>query len=1180
MAKEQVEVAFEIELNTRKLASKMAMFDRSVQKTSKDFAGLTRNVKHFAKDQDSSLKKAEKAMEHFEEVVTTSAARMEEERVKYLHSTTKEERAAASDRIKILEEENAQAIRIARDAAKEATTEAKKAAKFIKQSLTHRMDFGQLANHFTTSFKKETDWTKFRDTIATELKGGLEDGFSSFKGKDLSGLIKGAGKFSSGLLKGVGGTGAAALFKANQAAHAKSEAMGGTGATGTISGKVLKGLGNGLAGMGKMVGMLAKLGPLLAGVAGAFAAIVSVILGIEDAAKGMNKEILESAGSADMLYANGGDANKSFNTLRNTLDDIRYSATDVKKNLRFGMKAEDILNVTKGFTQAGVSLTSLNTAFENAETASKGAGSQIQNAGDLARMSFGYAKLYGVSLSEVTDLQAEMFTEMGTGLSGVQLQFAAMAKDASESGIATNKFFGIIRGISSDLSLYTTRIGQATGMLKLLGKAMSSKEAGKFMQGLTNSMKGMSEQDRIRTTMLIGQDKARGIVMEDLAQKSKFMAGELQRSLGGKTTKSLEDISKLVDEARNGSEGAKKELKSMFKELPKEQQGALSSALFEMTADTRASKHGPAGIGEAMANLSAGATYEAKKAALERFGGAGKVSQMSGIQGTAARQAAGVSLEESRGIGKLEESIGDQKDDIIKSLANPSADPKELAAQQRIIGRLKDMGITGEEQIKAAKTSQILNALEVSPEDALKEAGKQTDWAEKTANLTTTVSDKLGVIVEGIFEFLYVAMRDVVGDLGDLIDLIASFSLFSGSGLGGAKHQREQLAASTNKDNKGYTSVLREARGDKTAMLRAAQPMIFAGIDASIQSQKANMANYSDASLQDKMGGADGAFAKDLKLLAASGADFGRASFLSTDFQDQASQDKQALFQKTLAETGDVTKAMGSSGFTPEDAKKLFTNAITTLGDDKYSSTLAKLETGVAGSKLVGGGSPSEQAAASAKAKEAAVQPQTAKSSVAPGVATPSSASATPATAAAVTVGNKMAEVTEEGSIDVVGSLKDLWTLMATKGIKLNKTQLEGEYKKVIRDGALDAIRTGMFEYAMYTSADPTRILDQIKKTGLPEVGALGADYEKKAKANASGGLVTGISGGLAQISPASGEGLASIGRGERIVPAGGGGGGSINVNVNGIGGADLANLIRGKVAEGIYEYKRKEKLT
>jgi hypothetical protein len=52
---------------------------------------------------------------------------------------------------------------------------------------------------------------------------------------------------------------------------------------------------------------------------------------------------------------------------------------------------------------------------------------------------------------------------------------------------------------------------------------------------------------------------------------------------------------------------------------------------------------------------------------------------------------------------------------------------------------------------------------------------------------------------------------------------------------------------------------------------------------------------------------------------------------------------------------------------------------------------------------------------------------------------------------------------------------------------------------------------------------------------------------------HASGGIVTGISGGFANVQPASGEGLASIGLGERIVPAGvSGGGGGINIgNVN-----------------------------
>jgi hypothetical protein len=78
---------------------------------------------------------------------------------------------------------------------------------------------------------------------------------------------------------------------------------------------------------------------------------------------------------------------------------------------------------------------------------------------------------------------------------------------------------------------------------------------------------------------------------------------------------------------------------------------------------------------------------------------------------------------------------------------------------------------------------------------------------------------------------------------------------------------------------------------------------------------------------------------------------------------------------------------------------------------------------------------------------------------------------------------------------------------------------------------------------------------------------------------NAAGGLVTGISGGMAQVSPAAGEGLASVGRGERILPAGGGSA-SIAIHVNGIGGQDLANFLKEKVNQGIHEYKRREKFT
>jgi hypothetical protein len=41
---------------------------------------------------------------------------------------------------------------------------------------------------------------------------------------------------------------------------------------------------------------------------------------------------------------------------------------------------------------------------------------------------------------------------------------------------------------------------------------------------------------------------------------------------------------------------------------------------------------------------------------------------------------------------------------------------------------------------------------------------------------------------------------------------------------------------------------------------------------------------------------------------------------------------------------------------------------------------------------------------------------------------------------------------------------------------------------------------------------------------------------------------------------------------------ASGTGGANVSVTVNGIGGRDLANLIEGKVVEGIRDYKRREK--
>lgn len=174
-----------------------------------------------------------------------------------------------------------------------------------------------------------------------------------------------------------------------------------------------------------------------------------------------------------------------------------------------------------------------------------------------------------------------------------------------------------------------------------------------------------------------------------------------------------------------------------------------------------------------------------------------------------------------------------------------------------------------------------------------------------------------------------------------------------------------------------------------------------------------------------------------------------------------------------------------------------------------------------------------------------------------------------------------------------VNSLQDLWKALRMKGIKLDKVQLNGEYQDVIHKGTADGARDALFEYALYTSSNPAATLKKMKASGFGGLDKLADTFEDQQKSktgeklinvdsgpHAAGGIVTDVGGGLANVSPAPGEGLASIGRGERIVPAGGGGaaGNGIHIHVNGIGGQDLANFLQTKIAQGVHEYKRREK--
>lgn len=1219
MAREEVEVALNIELETKKLSQRMSVFDREIKKASKDVLLLSAVGKSMGKSYVAEMRKSQVAINKFQDLVIKSQDQILKSRRALSSATTEVEKKEIQERIKMYEKEKMKALAASRGVMKDRTKNlSKKVGDTSMGGLASSMEKNW--PKFMQKAMRKVEFSAFTKNLAGEAKDALEEGFSSFKGKDLAGMIKGGGKLGSQILKSIGGYGGAALTKGGAKLHAKGTEMGGAG------GAALKAMGGMMGKMGPLIGTLAKLGPILSTSAAIFAGIVKILIDAEAAAKDMNREILGAGSNMEILYKNGGNAAKAFTQLDSLLDDIRESATDTNL-LKFGIKKEDVLGVVKGYEQMGVTIDGLKVSMDAAADSATVAGSQIQDFNDLAIMAFGYARGMGVALSEITDLQGEMFTEMGASLSGINLEFARMTKDAVESGIATNKFFSIIRGVSSDLSLYTTRLGQASSMLKLLGKAMNPREAAKFMQTAVQGLKQMGEEDRIRLTLLAGEGKMRDIIGKDLNRKTRFLYSDMAKASG----ETVEEVQKKV-------EAGGKDLADLLNKTGS-QKGAFKSALSEIAMDKNAmNKGGLVGTSEAAANLSAAGAMAATKAALQRFGGGGKLRDMTGLNAMASRKAAGVSLDQFRSMAKMEEAVDQQREEMVGALKNPTPSKE----QADMVARLKDLGITSEEQIKAADDADIIAAMEKSDQDNLVAATEQKDWTQQTAKATVSVADKLDSIIDCLFENIYDALKDIIGGINEAVDYIADW-LGKDRKKDPVKEAKSTLRAAAEGPNAKATGELRKALNKSPEeFMKKAQGMLDAALEGKKKEEvelyakefaKLDNKDYDKLTPDEKKAYQDKAIesgsvgqgsgaesmagaAEIKKLLAIKATDksiddktefngniTSKGDMITGQLAEMLTEEQYGQFTAMGGMNGETSfsdnmKMMQMVGLSPEQQKMMAQVLLGSMDPDKIAQYAASSDL-YAGGKT--GATPaakgimtddqfdakmSGQQEAANKSSDPGT-PTTATGSVSPGPqaetapSQPNAAQAVTVSAPATKGDVAVMDSIEDAGIDTVQSLKDLWNLMANKGIKLNKSWLNNDYKEVLEKGALDAIRKGLFEYAIYSAEDPQKVIDQMKKSGFEEVAGMAEKYETETlKANATGGIVTGVSDGVATLKrlPA-GEGLASIGPGERILPAGvGGSGGIYQINVNGIGGNDLARYIEVKVAEGVYEYKRRQK--
>ena len=542
----------------------------------------------------------------------------------------------------------------------------------------------------------------------------------------------------------------------------------------------------------------------------------------------------------------------------------------------------------------------------------------------------------------------------------------------------------------------------------------------------------------------------------------------------------------------------------------------------------------------------------------------------------------------------MEQAIEQERSDLVSAVDDP-------AANKSLIAELKDMGIIAQDasdesikgnaesikaQVKSMGEDKIWSSVdkknaEASKSQADKDAAEMIKMGKEQGNLTTSMVDKLGLIFDALYNQIYTVLMDIDGILNPLGSVLKKQALTSKNsevtaawGKGGGDVAKYMGALSSSKTAKGIDDLLHST--DPKDM-------------AKVSLQKSDIANTFGMSSLTGDVGKD--LADALKFSGVGGSDAAR--ILSA--------------QKGGA---DVRGAISAGGLSDKAEADLYSKMALWFTSAEGRANIMGAAPGIANFNASGGGGvaastaqpPTPQQAASQKSEN----PGTGGASV---VAAPPAAPTVPGAGPAASTapgGLKMPTLPDQQKMNeavleqvdftgeaTVNSLQDLWKALRMKGVKLDKVQLNGEYQDVIHKGTADGARDALFEYALYTSSNPAATLKKMKASGFGGLDKLADTFEDQQKSktgeklinvdrgpHAAGGIVTDVGGGLANVSPAPGEGLASIGRGERIVPAGGGGagGGGIHIHVNGIGGQDLANYLSTKIAQGVHEYKRREK--
>jgi hypothetical protein len=994
------------------------------------------------------------------------------------------------------------------------------ASKFDDASETEQKAIAKQVKEYQKLGKVKVEALKERGELGKGLRDTSAAAADAFKeslrsvfGRDLKGLVESGSKAAAKSFKIL--PAAWKVFKGGAKGGAAGGAKGAAASAGG-AGNALKGVGDLVKAIKPMISMATAVGAI----AGSVVMLIKLFLDLDSAAKEFNKSLLQSAGTSGFLAQRGGDVDAAYQDVETTLRGVRDAANS-SENMQWGITPADHQNLMNNLNQEGITLNSIGKqGGDSAEGVQKLATS-------LVHTGVAYSRAFGVPLQEIGQLQAEMAHEMGISLNNTSHEFERIAQTADEAGIGAVKFFGMIRGVSQDLSLWGLRMEDATTILGKLMKNMTPREAQKFFQTLTQGFKGMGRMDLVRKAFMGDLKKTRVTMESEIQRMSRNTAEELGAGLGYNEDQ-IRDLQQKI------TAGGASAITDLLPKVSEEVRSSVSSAVSHLeTQQRRLSRGTVMGLAEAMADAGPAAAAEIRRQTMLSRTGFKSLKEAEGAKGGDAvafiAEALGESVEAVRELGMFEEHVQTQQQKLISELA----DPKTMEATQK---KLSKAGIKGsKEAIENASWSAIWETMSKDQQKLIKGEKETIDYAKRTADFQTSFIQKFEALMGFVMNQIYNIMIDVW-------DAITSLTNWGG---GIEKTLKRAVMASKSQET---AKIYEETKGDPGKFKDA------------LRDQTDYAANLGNALKGENSAEIEDMITKSLSLLstkeAASAAgitNVGGKTNIDEIIDNLQGEERSKFFEKAGTWFVDAAKMV--------ELQSKFESVAKTAGDTAKGATEGATRTGV---------TTVERAGAPAATRTGVTTVERA-APVAPAVSE--------ATGEALGLSSE-----QTSSLQSIDNQLDR--------LKMDTGFLSGPYANTLENSMLAALRTALFEYYLYKDMNQADVLGTMVSGGFTgrsfsqavgaqaQTGQINLNDLPVAGANATGGVVSNVSGGLALVRAAAGEGLASVGRGETIAPRGGGSTGGISIQVNGVGGQDLARIIETKVIDGIHEYKRRERFT